>query len=111
MFPHLHQQSVHFVVNLDQRSALRGAHRRRLVRARPCLFGRLVRLHWLFALQGALDEIANLVVFRAGAHRQMSPQDAASVGVNHEDFVTARIQQDRVRRLRPYSVLGEQFRA
>src|ERR1039458_6078521 len=27
MFSHLHQKSVHFVVNLRQRTALRGAHR------------------------------------------------------------------------------------
>ena len=92
VFPHLHKQAVHFVVDLGHRAAWRHAHRRRVNESAACLdraaqhsSGRNAR-----SFRRALQQSANASYFAAPLIDIVPLQDAARIGIHHEGFMDDR---------------------
>src|SRR3979490_3247733 len=59
--------------------------------------------------QSPLEKLSNLVIFARAGNNLVPFKNAPRVSVHNEDRVIARIQKNRVRGLRPYTIEREQF--
>jgi hypothetical protein len=99
---------MHVIKRLSQRRARRKTHGAGRMRSEEVLIlYSPFRRHQIRTAQGLLKEFAQILVMCVRAGDSVAFQDAAGVGVDHENRMLAGVEQDGVRGLRANPVQRE----
>jgi hypothetical protein len=105
-----YEQAVHVVVDLGKRRAPGSAHGGGSVRSRLKISSRLPVPGSQLGCDGgqrAFAERADFVISGGGRQDLMAVEDAAGVGIDHEDGMLAGVEKDGVSGFRADAVEGE----
>src|SRR5215472_419153 len=97
MLSDLHEESMHFVVDLRCRTAMRSAHRRGFVDDQLRWQGRASGSRGgSLPLQRSLEQRTNVLVAGGAFDRSMAFKNAACVGVDYKNFMITGVEQNGI---------------